>query len=79
MEGGNRGSDPFKWAILICIGYQCAEIPRYREYHGVTVPFEEFKQWVKDEGELGSHDGACDYLTLFCGGYNEYVPEKSDA
>ena len=66
-----RGSDPFKWAVLICIGYQCVE--KYAEEHKITVPFKKFKWWCREHGELGTHDGDCDYLTMFVGGYNEYV------
>lgn len=70
----NRGSDPFKWVLLICIGYQCAEVDRYRESHGIASPdWETLRQWIIDHGELASHDGDCDYLSLMCGKYNEYA------
>ena len=78
-EGSNRGTDPFKWALLICIGYECMEKPRYREYHGIAAQWDDIKSWIKREAELDTHDGGCDYLSLFCGTYDEYMPEKSDA
>lgn len=37
INDGNKGDDPFKWAILICIGYQCMEVPGYRDEHEITA------------------------------------------
>ena len=68
-----KGSDPFRWAITICIGFQCAELDSYREYHGITAPWMEIQQWIKDHGDLSIHDGDVDYIMLALGGYNEYV------
>jgi len=75
----NTGSDLFRWAILICIGYQCAEVDSYRQSHGITAPWEKIKTWIKINAHLESHDGDCDYLALFACAYNEYMPEESDA
>jgi hypothetical protein len=76
VNSGRRGSDPFKWVLLICIGYDCAKKQGFREYHGITIPWEELKQWIKDRADLGSHDGDSDYLSLFAGTYNEFMPTK---
>jgi hypothetical protein len=67
------GSDFFRWAIVICIGFECFTKDRYREYHGITAPVEDVKQWVREHGDIANHDGDADYLSLFCGTYNEYV------
>jgi hypothetical protein len=72
----NAGSDVFKWTLLICIGYQCFEKERFRQYHKITIPFEKLKQWIKENGELDTHDGDCDYISLLAGVYNEYMPNK---
>ena len=69
------GSDPFRWAIAICLGYQCMEKDRFREYHGITIPWETVKEWIKVHGDLKNHDGDSDYLSLLCGVYNEFVKE----
>ena len=37
------GSDPFRWAIAVCIGYQCFEVDRYRKCHGFKASFEDIK------------------------------------
>jgi hypothetical protein len=72
----NRGSDPFKWAIAICIGYECMSKDDYREWHGFTPEWESVKNWIKEHGELGTHDGDVDYISLVIGAYNEFVPEE---
>ena len=69
------GSDPFRWAIVICIGYECCSHSGYREAHRITAPWSEIKQWIIEHGDLANHDGDCDYLAMFGGVYNEYMPE----
>lgn len=69
----NKGSDPFKWALLIAIGYQRMSADSYREYHQITSPWDELKLWIKQHAELGSHDGDCDYLCAVVGGYSEFI------
>ena len=32
------GSDPFRWALLICIGHECFTKASYRTYHDITAP-----------------------------------------
>lgn len=79
VNDGSRGSDPFKWALLIAIGYQCIELDDYRSYHGITAPWAEVKQWMIDHAKLDEHDGDVDYLTAFSGGYDEYMPHEQAA
>lgn len=73
VNSENRGTDPFKWVLLIAIGYQCIEIERYRKYHGITAPWDEVKAWMIENADLASHNGDADYLAAFCGAYNEYM------
>ena len=73
VNSKNKGSDPFKWTLLICIGYQCFEIEKYRKYHKISAPYDEIKKWIIENAELKDHDGDCDYLALMGGVYNEYV------
>ena len=72
-NSANKGSDLFRWAICIVIGYQCAEIEAYREEHRIKAPWGEIRQWIKREGDLANHDGDLDYLALCAGVYDEYV------
>lgn len=75
----NPGSDPFRWAIVICIGHECMKNAEYREHHGITAPWSALKAWIKASANLVEHDGDCDYLSLMAGTYIEYMPlSKSD-
>ena len=67
------GSDVFRWAICICIGYECMSKKEYRECHGIITPWEELKIWIKTYANLENHDGQIDYLALFAGAYDEFV------
>ena len=71
----NRCSDPFKWALLIVIGYDCVHNRDYAKHHGITVSADEFDEWVTRCADLGSHDGTFDYLAAIAGKYNKYVGE----
>jgi hypothetical protein len=72
----HMGSDPFKWAILICIGYECFTEDDYRMEHRITAPAQEIKEWAKKNGNLDTHDGDVDFLALFDGSYDEYMPKE---
>jgi len=66
INSANKGSDPFKWVLLICIGYQCFEKKGYRIYHGLPLKpsFTTLKKWIRENADLGTHNGDCDYLAL---------------
>jgi len=69
--------DPFKWALLICIGYQCLEKKKFRKYHSMPdFSWKKLKRWIRDNAELGTYKGDLDYLALFCGTYNYYCQKK---
>ena len=76
VNSQNKGSDSFKWVVLICLGYQCVELEGYREYHKITTDWDDFKKWVKQHANLDKHDGDCDYLALFSGVYDEFVEKQ---
>lgn len=66
--------DPFKWALLICIGYECLSAPQCRKYHGIkNLNWSKMKQWIKDNAELKTYKGDLDYLALFTGGYKGFL------
>ena len=67
------GSDPFRWALAICLGYECLSKDSYREHHGITVPWDVLRPWIRNHGDLANHDGDVDYLTLFTGGYDYFA------
>ena len=78
MNGAHdeSGSDVFRWAICICLGYECMSNETYRKYHGIITPWKDIKEWIKTYGNLEAHDGDVDYLSLFVGVYNEFVEEE---
>lgn len=79
INSEKKGSDAFRWALTIAIGYQCFEVDRYRKYHGITADYEAIRRWIKRNAKLAEHDGDCDYLALFCGTYNQYMPKQKRA
>ena len=69
------GSDPFRWAILICIGWQCLE--KFAEYHEITCAWEDVRDWLKTHKDyISAHDGDVDYLAVFTGVYDEFVEDS---
>lgn len=75
----NDGGNPFRWSLLICIGAQCFEVPSYRDYHGFTLSYQEVKQWCADRLIFKDYVGDVDYITLFCGKYNEWVGLREES
>ena len=48
-----KGSDPFKWAIVIALGYECVSREGFRGWHGITVPFEQLDEDFEECPECG--------------------------
>jgi hypothetical protein len=67
-----KGDDHFLWAIVICIGSEC--MSRYSDYHGIKAPWEEVRAWIKNHANIGEHIGDIDYLAMFVGLYQEFIP-----
>lgn len=69
--------DYFKWALLICIGYQCLEKPEYRKYHGIgRLNWRKMKKWIRDNAELEIYRGDFDYLAWAAGKYDYFLKNK---
>lgn len=69
----NKGSDPFRWALLICIGSEC--ISKFAKHHEITCGWPEVETWLKTHKQyLGAHDGDVDYIAAFAGVYDEFMP-----
>lgn len=72
----NPGSDAFRWALLLCVGYGCWENPSRAEYHGITVAPEDINLWLFERREwIGKHDGDVDYIGLLAGVYDPLAEE----
>lgn len=74
VNSERKGSDQFRWALAICIGYECFTRPAFHEWHGFTAAGDDIKAWAKEHGDLEHHDGDVDYISLLAGAYGEYVP-----
>jgi len=74
----NRGTDPFKWVIAICLGFDCLSCKEYMESHDIDLNWEDVEQWIKDHGKLGTHDGDVDYMAALCGVYAPFVGDQED-
>lgn len=77
QDTNDKGSDPFRWAIAITIGYECFTKAKYRVYHGITAPVDEVKTWVREHCPLAEHDGDIDVLAAVIGTYNEYLADDA--
>lgn len=76
-DNDNHGSDPFKYAFLTAIGWEC--VGRFREDHGITAATEDMRDWALTEGDLGSHDGDVpDYLAAICGAYEPWLTPREE-
>lgn len=69
----NRGHDPFQWAIVMVIAYNCIKNPGYREWHGFKIGWDEFDEWVKLEADLTSYEGEFDAMALMLGEFTPYL------
>jgi hypothetical protein len=65
------GSDPFKWALCIAIGYEC--MGRFANYHGITCSEAEVQEWGRAHADLRTHDGDVDYIAVMAGSYDGWV------
>ena len=55
-----RGSDPFRFALVWSVGFECLSRPKFRLEHRVTAPWAELMGWIRDEADLASFDGTMD-------------------
>lgn len=67
----NPGSDEFRWAITIVIGWDCVSC--FAEHHGITISNDDFISWVKENADIKNHDGDFDILGGVCGCYNQFL------
>ena len=74
------GTDPFRWAICICIGYECFTKESYADYHGIKHG-KAIKNWLLQSEQrewMAAHDGDVDFLACFSGAYDPYMPVKGE-
>lgn len=77
VNSKNRGGDEFKWALIICLGFECLSRDAFREYHGIESSWEELDSWIIAFGDLGSHTGDVNYLSMLTGEYDKYLEKET--
>lgn len=75
--GDQRGADPFKYALLTAIGYEC--VTRFRRNHGIVAEAADIQAWAIAEADLGSHDGDIpDYISAIAGVYGDWIKPSAE-
>lgn len=72
-----KGDDVFRWALLVCIGYECLTRPAFIAYHEIAHA-DAIVAWMKEPAQrawIAAHNGDMDYLAMFAGVYNQFMPE----
>jgi hypothetical protein len=70
----DRGSDPFKWALMMAVSYECVSKDEYREFHGITTPWSELRDWIAEHGDMISYDGVWDPGAKAIGAFDFMLP-----
>ncbi|MBI3748061.1 MAG: hypothetical protein HY262_04335 [Chloroflexi bacterium] len=55
-----RGSDPFRFALIWAVGLECLSNPAFRVEHGVVASWEFLRDWLRDADLLAGYDGTFD-------------------
>ena len=55
-----RGSDPFRFALIWAVGFECLTRPQFRREHGITTPWADLAAWIRKEADFASFDGTMD-------------------
>jgi len=74
-----RGSDPFRFALVWAIGFECLTRPEYRLEHGIRAPWAELLTWICDEADLASFDGTMDLSGRGRGLFDAILGPHTDA
>jgi hypothetical protein len=74
-----RGSDPFRFALVWAVGLECLSDRRFRSDHGVVVPWELLRDWLVDAELLNGFDGTMDFGARAAGLFDEIAGPPSDA
>lgn len=75
----DRGSDPFRFALVWAIGFECLTRPEYRLEHGITAPWADLLGWICDEAALDSFDGTMDLSGRGRGLFDAILGPHTDA
>jgi len=74
-----QGSDPFKWALVICIDFDCWVKRRFRHYHKIKPSAFRIENWIIHHANLEDYDGDVPPISLVLGKYNKFMPVEEKA
>lgn len=64
----------FAQVIFLAIGFECVEKSEYRQYHGISITWDEFKSWLLSHRDrilrMRITDNDIDYLAFSVGKYD---------
>ena len=75
----DRGSDPFRFALVWAIGFECLTRPEFRLEHGIATPWADLLTWICDEADLSSFDGTMDLSGRGRGLFDAILGPHTDA
>lgn len=73
-----RGSDPFRFALVWAVGLECLSRPEFRIEHGITVPWPILRDWFRDADLLAGFDGTFDFSGRAVGLFDEILGAPPD-
>ena len=73
-----RGSDPFRFALVWAVGLECLTRDEFRAQHGIEVPWELLREWLREADLLAGFDGTFDWGGRAAGRFDEIVGPGSD-
>lgn len=71
----NVGSDAFRNALHVCIGFECMSHGSYRAHHGITAPWDALQRFmVARRDAFIAEDGDRDLMGLAAGAFDFLMP-----
>lgn len=68
-----RGSDPFRFALVWAVGLECLSRPEFRAEHGIAVPWAVLRDWIRNADLLAGYDGTFDFGGRAVGLFDEIL------
>ncbi len=73
-----RGSDPFQFALVWAVGLECLSRPEFRGEHGIAVPWEMLRDWIRGADILAGFDGTFDDAGRGAGQFDEILGRRTE-
>jgi hypothetical protein len=73
-----RGSDPFRFSLVWAIGLECLTRAEFRRQHGLVVPWEILRDWLRGADLLAGYDGTTDFGSRAAGRFDDLLGPPSE-